>query len=77
MPHVITDYMHQRECVITRLQLEVGQAVSAAVARPEGVTAAEVLIALNGAAQRWAREIHKQDVTENDPANATDEAREN
>ena len=69
MPHVITDHMHQRECVIARLQLEIGQAVSAAVARPEGVTAAEVLIALNGAAQRWAREIYKQDIAENDPAN--------
>ena len=69
MPHVITDYMHQRECVIARLQRDITEAVSAAVARPEGVTAAEVLIALNGAAQRWAREIHKQDVAENDPAN--------
>ncbi len=69
MPHVTTDYMHQRECVISRLQLEIGQAVSSAVARPDGVTAAEVLIALNGAAQRWAREIHKQDIAESDPAN--------
>ena len=69
MPHVLTDYMHKRECVIARLQLKIGKAVSAAVARPEGVTASEVLIALNGAAQRWSREIHKQDIAENDPAN--------
>ena len=59
-----TDYKHQRECVIARLQLEIGQAISAAVARPEGVTAVEVLIALNGAAQWWMREIHKQEIAE-------------
>lgn len=69
MPNVITEYMHKRECVIARLQLEIGRTISAAVARPEGVTAAEVLIALNGAAQRWAREIHVQDVGEKDPVN--------
>lgn len=68
MPYVITDYMHKREVVIARLQSEITNAIASAADRPEVLTAAEILIALNEAAQRWARELHKQDVAENDPA---------
>jgi hypothetical protein len=64
MSYLITDYAHQRECIIARLQFEIGQAISLAASRSEGVTAAEVLIALNIIAQQWAREIHEQDVAE-------------
>ena len=70
MPHTITDYQHEWECVIARLNMEIGHAVSAAVARPEGLTAVEAVIALTLQAQAWAREQHKQDVAESDPANA-------
>lgn len=70
MKHVITEYMHQRECVIADLQLKIANIISTAAIMPEGVTPAEVLIALNGAAQRWAREIHKQNIEANDPANS-------